>query len=307
MASTNHTTNYSLSQFVGSDKPAWLGDYNQDMDKIDTQMKVNADAISTLGTTVSGHTTAISGLTSDMSTAQSDISGLDTRMTAVETKNGEQDTAITNAQNKADTADGKADTNAQNISAQGLEITNLQSDVSGHTTAIANNASNITTVANNLTAFESSMKIDNFSTATSLTTHVSQVSLTLAQSDDSAIFKIYGRLRFNDNESGGAYTYTKTAVPGLTGNYGFKTSLQLTNAPDEAYAIADAMLVNSKYETGFSDIASAAIAVGTDGYIYLWVNTSNTITVNAYNSRQCWLAPCVYFNTNFGDEPEANA
>lgn len=36
MSSTNKTTNYELSQFVGSDKPAWLSDYNTDMGKIDT-------------------------------------------------------------------------------------------------------------------------------------------------------------------------------------------------------------------------------------------------------------------------------
>lgn len=36
MSSTNKTTNYELSQFIGSDKPAWLNDYNQDMSKIDT-------------------------------------------------------------------------------------------------------------------------------------------------------------------------------------------------------------------------------------------------------------------------------
>ena len=44
MSSTNKTTNYELSQFLGSDKPAWLVDYNGDMLKIDTQMKANADA-----------------------------------------------------------------------------------------------------------------------------------------------------------------------------------------------------------------------------------------------------------------------
>lgn len=44
MASTNKTTNYQLSQFLGTDKPAWLGDYNQDMMKIDGAMKANADA-----------------------------------------------------------------------------------------------------------------------------------------------------------------------------------------------------------------------------------------------------------------------
>ena len=47
MASTNKTTNYELSQYVGSDKPTYLGDYNSDMLKIDAQMKLNATAAST--------------------------------------------------------------------------------------------------------------------------------------------------------------------------------------------------------------------------------------------------------------------
>lgn len=36
MASTNKTTTLDLSQFVGTDKPDWLTDYNEDMEKIDT-------------------------------------------------------------------------------------------------------------------------------------------------------------------------------------------------------------------------------------------------------------------------------
>lgn len=36
MASTNKTTTLNLSQFVGTDKPDWLTDYNGDMEKIDT-------------------------------------------------------------------------------------------------------------------------------------------------------------------------------------------------------------------------------------------------------------------------------
>lgn len=35
MASTNKTTVFELSQFIGTDKPSWLGDYNSDMSKID--------------------------------------------------------------------------------------------------------------------------------------------------------------------------------------------------------------------------------------------------------------------------------
>ena len=42
MSSTNHTTNYNLPQYVGSDKPAWLGDINPAFSAIDTAMHTNA-------------------------------------------------------------------------------------------------------------------------------------------------------------------------------------------------------------------------------------------------------------------------
>lgn len=90
MSSTNHTTNYGLSQFLGTDKPAWLVDYNGDMAAIDTQMKANADAaagaqttantadgkadtnasaISTLDTQING----ASGIASDVTTLQGSV------------------------------------------------------------------------------------------------------------------------------------------------------------------------------------------------------------------------------------------
>lgn len=60
MTATNKTTNYELSQFVGSDRPTWLGDYNGDMSKIDKQLKQNADDIAsaTAGGLTSVHHTA---------------------------------------------------------------------------------------------------------------------------------------------------------------------------------------------------------------------------------------------------------
>ena len=56
MSHTNQTTNYELSQFVGSDKPAWLVDYNGDMLKIDN---------------------AIGGVASDLATAQAAITEIE--------------------------------------------------------------------------------------------------------------------------------------------------------------------------------------------------------------------------------------
>lgn len=47
MASTNKTSNYNLSQYIGSDKPTYLGDYNNDMLKIDNGMEENKTMIET--------------------------------------------------------------------------------------------------------------------------------------------------------------------------------------------------------------------------------------------------------------------
>jgi hypothetical protein len=43
MAHTNQTPNYALSEFIGTDKPAWLVDYNGDMEKIDLGLKAAKD------------------------------------------------------------------------------------------------------------------------------------------------------------------------------------------------------------------------------------------------------------------------
>ena len=64
MASTNKTENYDLSQFVGTDHPTWLGDYNGDMAKIDAQLKRNADDIASAtagGLTSVSHTADLTG------------------------------------------------------------------------------------------------------------------------------------------------------------------------------------------------------------------------------------------------------
>lgn len=108
MSSTNKTTNYELSQFVGSDKPAWLSDYNSDMSKIDAGIKAadnaavgadgKADANATSIGTLANLTTeakgnlvaAINEVQSETNTAQASAG------TALSTANA--------AGNKADTA-----------------------------------------------------------------------------------------------------------------------------------------------------------------------------------------------------------
>lgn len=64
MTATKKTANYKLSQFVGTDRPTWLVDYNGDMVKIDAQMKQNADDIASAaadGLTSVSHTDDLTG------------------------------------------------------------------------------------------------------------------------------------------------------------------------------------------------------------------------------------------------------
>lgn len=64
MTATNHTKNYNLSQFAGTDRPTWLGDYNGDMTKIDAQLKQNADDIKSAAAgrlTTVAHTADLTG------------------------------------------------------------------------------------------------------------------------------------------------------------------------------------------------------------------------------------------------------
>lgn len=78
MGSTNKTSNYELSQFIGSDSPKWLTDYNGDMVKIDAGIagvKSQADATDLV---VSGHTTSIGNLQTTVGEHTSSITGLRT-------------------------------------------------------------------------------------------------------------------------------------------------------------------------------------------------------------------------------------
>lgn len=51
MSYTNKTPNYDLPQYVGTDKPTYLGDFNETMLKIDSAMHTNASNIASAGST----------------------------------------------------------------------------------------------------------------------------------------------------------------------------------------------------------------------------------------------------------------
>ena len=106
MSSTNKTTNYELSQFVGSDKPAWLADYNNDMSKIDAGMKDNADAASVADGKAVTNATNIGNLANLNTSAKTDIvSAVNEVYTTAGTADGTAQAAATAANGAKTEAD----------------------------------------------------------------------------------------------------------------------------------------------------------------------------------------------------------
>lgn len=73
MGSTNSTLNYQLSQFISTDKPAWLQDYNGDMEKIDVGINTAKVAADTAQNTANSAVSSIGTVSSDISALQTDV------------------------------------------------------------------------------------------------------------------------------------------------------------------------------------------------------------------------------------------
>lgn len=115
MSSTNRTTNYKLSQYVGTDKPTYLGDYNGDMLKIDTQLKANADSASNAASAAGAAKAVAEDASKKVQILNNSVSANSEDISGLKTKNAQQDVSIQNATNTASSASSKANQNEQNI------------------------------------------------------------------------------------------------------------------------------------------------------------------------------------------------
>lgn len=118
---TNSTSNYELSQFVGTDKPTFLGDYNGDMLKIDTAIAgVDAKAIgadskadtaitaaNTASDTASGAATLANTANTNANSALATAGNAATAASAAQSSADAAGTAASAAGAKADATDAK--------------------------------------------------------------------------------------------------------------------------------------------------------------------------------------------------------
>lgn len=123
MAHTNSTANYELSQFLGTDKPAWLVDYNSDMLKIDTALKANADAEAASAEDIQELQNAIGaeGLTGRITNIENAIGEINTEIGSVELPTTAQSLtgAIAELKEVNDDQELAISTNADNIAQVG--------------------------------------------------------------------------------------------------------------------------------------------------------------------------------------------
>ena len=94
MSSTNKTTNYNLSQFVGTDVPSYLGDYNSDMTKIDKAIGDVANSQGSVEQSVVGLTAEVQGLTTQVSGVSTSVQQIQTSVAQIDTAYKQADTAL---------------------------------------------------------------------------------------------------------------------------------------------------------------------------------------------------------------------
>lgn len=172
MSSTNKTTHYNLSQYVGSDKPTYLVDYNGDMSNIDTGIYAAKNEADTNATSIG----TLSGLTTD---AKSNLVG-----------------AINEV-------DGHADTNAGNITTNATNIASNTSHIGVMANLNTTEKSNLVGAANELKANIDNFNLTIFNTlaAADITVSAGTISgtpaITIAKNSDGSLAKVYGRLMVN--------------------------------------------------------------------------------------------------------------
>lgn len=174
MSSTNKTSHYNLSQYIGTDKPTYLADYNTDMSNIDT-------GIYGAKSTADTNTNSIGTLSSLTTDTKSNLVG-----------------AINEV-------DSHADTNAGNIS---TNTTNIASNTS-HIGVMANldttEKSNLVGAVNELKAAISNFNLTTYQSLTNITgtnCTIGANTVNLAKNSDGSLAKVYGTIAITTTATG---------------------------------------------------------------------------------------------------------
>lgn len=157
MSSTNKTTNYNLSQFVGTDVPSYLGDYNSDMSKIDKAIGDVANSQGSVEQSVVGLTADVQGLSTQVSGVSTSVQQLQTSVAQIDSGYKQADTALSQ----------RITTNANNIQTNTTAIESINTTIGTEDISEIGDGTikgAIGNINNNLHSFITQHSFDEFST-----------------------------------------------------------------------------------------------------------------------------------------------
>lgn len=116
MSSTNKTTYYKLSQYIGTDKPTYLGDYNSDMSKIDAGIHDVQETATTANQTAGSAEAIAQTALKNTKTNETNIKNLQSNVADINASNVTRDANISKAQSAATKANDSAVEAKQSVS-----------------------------------------------------------------------------------------------------------------------------------------------------------------------------------------------
>ena len=280
MASTNKTTNYDLSQYIGTDKPTYLTDYNQDMSKIDagihaakSEADTNASAIGTLSSlTTTAKTSCVAAINEIDAEVATNTNNIATNTSNIATNT----THIGTVANLTTSAKTDLVVAANEINAKVGNIANLETDVKTSTVAAINeivekfNFSNFADLS------------ENTITTTNVSGSLLKKVLKLAANSDYSIIKLYGSLGYTAD--------------------GYKSTFSVANVIPSGYRPSSDITINGSgvvVSNGNAPYAlNCDITIKTDGSVLISAENGG------YNpSVSVQLVPCLIYIKDFGDVP----
>ena len=250
MASTNSTTHYELSQYIGTDKPTYLVDYNQDMGKIDAgiyEAKSEADTNSTsIGTLSNLNTTAKTNLVSAINEVEGETAGIGTLSNLTTTAKTDLVSAInevdsetagigtlanltttdkTNLVSAVNEVDGDIGTlsNLTTTSKTNLvsALNEVDGDVGDLSSLTTTSKSSVVSALNEVDGFTKYMTLTDFRQLSNPTIiqgggSISSHDMRIALNADGTAGKIYGNVNLTGQNNYPRVKFTNTGIKGVT-------------------------------------------------------------------------------------------
>lgn len=283
MASTNQTTHYDLSQYVATDKPTYLVDYNGDMSKIDAGI-YGADSLArtneaSIGTLSNLDTTVKSDLVSAINEVNTQV-GTNTGNISTNTQNiSANTTSIGNLTNLSTTVKTDLVSATNEVNSKVGNIANLETTVKTDTVSAINEISEFLNIKN-FTDFDPSQtgRIN----VTNATLFSNEGGLHCATNNDGSLAKIYGFIRLN--------TQSTTATPVIS----IQTSLRPTQ-DITINALGICVLTDS---SDYNNVVSVDVKIKTTGVVEI-----EGVNGSAVYRNRIIIHPSLLFIKDFGDTP----